>query len=136
LVDLKTIEMQDGASPIIDRVRNLLECHAAWGPVSASPSPATQAAMRSGIVEDAPERMESEYRVPSFVDVRPGSMAQVPPGKNCLKSFFMPSASRDMGIKFAAPSDELATAGTSMPGPQMKMIEIMGIDQAVKCINE
>ena len=48
-------------APSFFALRNLFECHAvARGPVSASPSPTTQAAMRSGLSKTAPKAWASE----------------------------------------------------------------------------
>ena len=54
-------------------LRNLFECQAvASGPVSASPSPTTQATMSSGIVERRAERVAQRIaELAAFVDASP-----------------------------------------------------------------
>ncbi len=63
----------------------------ASGPVSASPSPTTQAAMRSGLSKTAPKAWESEYPSSPPSWMLPGVSGEtwlgMPPGKvNCLNS--------------------------------------------------
>ncbi len=95
-------------APSVMGFRNLLECQAvASGPVSASPSPTTQAAIRSGLSKTAPNAWLSEYpsSPPSWIDpgVSGATWLEIPPGKeNCLNSFRMPSyIGRDIRIDFA-----------------------------------
>jgi hypothetical protein len=82
--------------------RNLLECQAvASGPVSASPSPTTQATTRFGLSSAAPYAWASEYpsSPPSWIDpgVSGATWLGMPPGKeNWVNSRFMPAASRPM----------------------------------------
>src|SRR5271157_569917 len=86
-------------APSLAGLRNLLECHAvASGPVSASPSPTTQATMRLGLSNTAPNEWLSEYpnSPPSWIE--PGHSADtwlgIPPGKeNWRKSFRSPASS-------------------------------------------
>ena len=54
--DLVAVEVEDRQhGPVRTGLRNLLECQlAASGPVSASPSPTTQATIRSGLSKAAP----------------------------------------------------------------------------------
>ena len=79
--------------------KNLFPCQAvARGPVSASPSPTTQAAMRSGLSSTAPKAWAREYpsSPPSWMEpgVSGATWLGMPPGKeNCLKSFFSPASS-------------------------------------------
>ena len=78
---------------------NLLLCHdVASGPVSASPSPITQATSSSGLSSTAPYACASEYpsSPPSWIE--PGVSGEAwlgtPPGKeNCRNSAFIPFAS-------------------------------------------
>jgi hypothetical protein len=70
----------------------------AKGPVSASPSPTTQAAIRPGLSNTAPNAWLSEYpsSPPSWIDpgVSGATWLGIPPGKeNCLNNFFMPASS-------------------------------------------
>ena len=57
--DLVAVQMQNRQhGAVLRRLRNLFECQAvASGPVSASPSPMTHAAMSSGVVEHRAERV-------------------------------------------------------------------------------
>ena len=86
-------------APSVIGFRNLLECQAvAKGPVSASPSPTTQATIRLGLSKAAPYACEMAYpsSPPSWIDpgVSGAAWLGIPPGKeNCLKSFCIPSAS-------------------------------------------
>ena len=79
--------------------KNLFECQlVASGPVSASPSPITHAAIRSGLSKTAPKAWDRLYpnSPPSFIDpgVSGAAWEAIPPGKeNCLNSFFNPSIS-------------------------------------------
>src|SRR5205814_6659145 len=89
-------------APSVSGLRNLLECHAvASGPVSASPSPTTQATTRSGLSNTAPNAWLSEYpnSPPSWIE--PGHSGEawlgIPPGnENWVNSFFGPASSRVM----------------------------------------
>ena len=62
VADLVAVQMQDRQHrPIADRIQELVECQAvASGPVSASPSPMTQATIRSGLSNTAPNAWLSE----------------------------------------------------------------------------
>ena len=62
LAILKPLRCRIGSTaPSVMGLTNLLPCHAvASGPVSASPSPTTQAAMRSGLSITAPKACASE----------------------------------------------------------------------------
>ena len=62
LETLKPFRCRMGSTaPSVMGFRNLLECHAAArGPVSASPSPTTQAAMRPGLSITAPKAWARE----------------------------------------------------------------------------
>jgi len=57
VANLVAIQVQDrSTAPSVTGLRNLLECQAvARGPVSASPSPMTQATMRPGLSNAAPK---------------------------------------------------------------------------------
>src|SRR5580700_7581857 len=89
-------------APSLAGLRNLLECQAvASGPVSASPSPTTQATIKSGLSNTAPNEWLSEYpsSPPSCID--PGHSGDtwlgMPPGnENCLNSFRSPASSWEM----------------------------------------
>src|ERR1039458_7033240 len=80
-------------APSVAGSRNLLECHAvARGPVSASPSPTTQATTRLGLSNTAPKEWLSEQpsSPPSWIE--PGHSGEawlgMPPGnENWRKSF-------------------------------------------------
>src|SRR5580704_3812770 len=80
-------------------LRNLLECQlVASAPVSASPSPTTQQASRSGLSKTAPKAWATEYpsSPPSLIEpgVSGAAWLGIPPGKeNCLNSFLNPSSS-------------------------------------------
>ena len=70
----------------------------ASGPVSASPSPMTQATIRPGLSNAAPNAWLSEYpsSPPSWIDpgVVGATWLEIPPGKeNCVNSFFSPASS-------------------------------------------
>ena len=60
--DLVAVEMEDGQDgAVANRIEELLECQLpASGPVSASPSPMTQATIRSGLSNAAPYACVSE----------------------------------------------------------------------------
>ena len=69
--DLVAVQVQDRqTAPSPTGSRNLFECHAAAsGPVSASPSPITQARPRVGIVERGAEGVAQRIaELPAFVD--------------------------------------------------------------------
>src|SRR5271169_2161028 len=100
LLILKPLRWRIGSTaPSVIGLRNLLECQAvASGPVSASPSPTTQATTRSGLSNTAPNAWLSEYpnSPPSWID--PGHSGEawlgIPPGnENCVKSFLSPASS-------------------------------------------
>jgi len=100
LAILKPFKCRMGSTaPSVMGFRNLLECQdVARGPVSASPSPTTQAAMRSGLSATAPKAWAREYpsSPPSLMEpgVSGATWLGTPPGKeNCLNSFRMPSSS-------------------------------------------
>src|SRR5579859_2485417 len=86
--------------PSVTGFRNLLECQAvASAPVSASPSPMTQATVSPGLSKTAPKAWLREYpnSPPSWID--PGHSGDtwlgIPPGKeNCLNKRCKPSSSR------------------------------------------
>ena len=86
-------------APSVAALRNLLECQAvARGPVSASPSPTTQATIRSGLSKTAPKAWLMEYpsSPPSWIE--PGHSGEtwlgIPPGnENWVNSFFRPASS-------------------------------------------
>src|ERR1017187_2900512 len=87
---LKPLRCRIGSTaPSVAGLRNLLECHAvASGPVSASPSPTTQATIKPGLSNTAPNEWLSESpNSPPLVD-RAGRlgrrMAGYPPGKRKL----------------------------------------------------
>jgi hypothetical protein len=70
----------------------------ASGPVSASPSPMTQATIRPGLSNAAPNAWLSEYpsSPPSWIDpgVVGATWLEIPPGKeNWVNSFFSPASS-------------------------------------------
>ena len=77
-----------------------MECHdAASGPVSASPSPTTHAAIRSGLSKTAPKAWERAYpsSPPSWIDpgVSGATWLGIPPGKeNCRNNLRIPSSFR------------------------------------------
>src|SRR5207302_9718233 len=79
--------------------RNLLACQlVASGPVSDSPSPTTQATIRSGLSKAAPKACASEYpsSPPSLIEpgVSVAAWLGIPPGnENCLNNRRNPSAS-------------------------------------------
>src|ERR1035437_1019687 len=82
-------------APSVHALRNLLERHAvANGPVSASPSPTTQATMRPGLSNTAPNEWLSEYpsSPPSWID--PGHSGDawlgIPPGDEKRKKKIFP----------------------------------------------
>ena len=62
IADLVAIEVQDRQHGTVSYgIENLLDCHdVASGPVSASPSPITQATIRSGLSKAAPKAWLSE----------------------------------------------------------------------------
>jgi hypothetical protein len=78
-----------------------VECHeVASGPVSASPSPTTHTATRSGLSSTAPYAWESEYpsSPPSWIEpgVSGATCDGTPPGKeNWVNSRAIPVPSRD-----------------------------------------
>ena len=77
-----------------------MDCQeAASGPVSASPSPTTQATIRSGLSKAAPKAWARLYpsSPPSWIE--PGTLAAMwlgtPPGaENAANSLVMPASSR------------------------------------------
>ena len=79
--------------------KNLLICHeVASGPVSASPSPTQQAAIKFLLSSTAPAAWAKLYpnSPPSWIlpGVSGATCEEIPPGKeNCLHSFFKPSSS-------------------------------------------
>ena len=80
-------------------LRNLVDCQeVASGPVSASPSPMTQATIRPGLSNAAPNAWLSEYpsSPPSWIDpgVVGATWLEIQPGnENCLNRFFSPASS-------------------------------------------
>ncbi len=86
-------------APSVAGFKNLVDCHAvANGPVSASPSPTTQATIRPGLSNAAPKAWLSEYpsSPPSWIDpgVVGATWLEMPPGnENCLKSRCSPTSS-------------------------------------------
>src|SRR6202453_2226966 len=100
LLILKPLRCRIGSTaPSLIGLSSLLDCHAvARGPVSASPSPTTQATIRSGLSNAAQNAWVSEYpsSPPSLIDpgVVGATWLEIPPGnENCLKSFFSPASS-------------------------------------------
>ena len=85
VADLVAVEVQDRQyGPSVTGLRNLLECQAvAKGPVSASPSPMTQATISSGLSNAAPKAWLSEYpsSPPSWIDpgVVGATWLEIPP---------------------------------------------------------
>src|SRR5262249_46192794 len=86
-------------TPSVTGSRNLLECQlVASGPVSDSPSPTTQATIRSGLSYAAPYACEIAYpsSPPSWIEpgVSGATWLGIPPGKeHWVKRRFMPSSS-------------------------------------------
>ena len=79
-----------------------MECQlVASGPVSASPSPTTQATMRSGLSNAAPYACETAYPSSPPSCIEPGvsgaTWLGIPPGnENWVKRRFMPSSSGEI----------------------------------------
>src|SRR5213079_1753920 len=110
-------------------LRNLFECQlVASAPVSASPSPITQQAIRSGLSNTAPYACSSAYpsSPPSWMDpgVSGAAWLGIPPGnENCLNNLCRPSSfCRMFGYNSVYVPSRYAFAtipGPPCPGPQM-----------------
>src|SRR5271155_3167379 len=94
LLILKPLRCRIGSTaPSLIGFSSLLDCHAvASGPVSASPSPMTQATIRSGLSNAAPKAWLSEYpsSPPSWIEpgVVGATWLEIPPGnENFVNSF-------------------------------------------------
>src|SRR4029450_4856601 len=116
-------------TPSVAGFRNLLECQlVARGPVSASPSPTTQATIRLGLSNAAPYACETAYPSSPPSCIEPGvsgaTWLGMPPGnENCVKRRFIPSSSCEMcGYTSLYVCSRYAVAhipGPPGPGPAM-----------------
>ena len=97
ITDLISIHMKDRKNRSIALgFKNLLHCHeVARGPVSDSPSPTIQAAIRSGLSNTAPNECAREYpsSPPSLMEpgVSGATWLEIPPGKRELLTQFLQS---------------------------------------------
>ena len=99
-----------------------MECQeVASGPVSASPSPTTQATTRSGLSNAAPYACDREYpsSPPSWIEpgVSGATWLGTPPGnENCLNMRAMPCSSRPI-LGYTSESVPSSQTFATRPGP-------------------